>query len=130
MGQPWGISGPQFLGLYLAGMAATLVVARVLPAAILWIPRRRISRELTTAEVGYLAGGRKRAAEVILADLVERGSWRVDSSGHVTMPDGAVGGGPYAAAAETIARASRAPRPTPSASASGTAPRSPGSGGI
>jgi len=33
MGQPWGISGPQFLGLYLAGMAATLAVARVLPAA-------------------------------------------------------------------------------------------------
>jgi hypothetical protein len=27
MGQPWGISGPQFLGLYLAGMAATLAVA-------------------------------------------------------------------------------------------------------
>jgi uncharacterized protein (TIGR04222 family) len=102
MGQPWGISGPQFLGLYLAGMAATLAVARVLPAAILWIPRRRISRELTTAEVGYLAGGPKRAAEVILADLVERGSWRVDSSGDLTMPDGAVGGGPYAAAAETI----------------------------
>src|SRR5260370_692371 len=50
MGQPWGISGPQFLGLYLAGMAATLAVARVLPPALLWIPRRRTTRELTPAE--------------------------------------------------------------------------------
>jgi hypothetical protein len=58
MGKPWGLSGPQFLGVY----------AAVLAAVIIALPSRRAMRaapgtfpatELSPCEVGYLtASGR------------------------------------------------------------------------
>jgi uncharacterized protein (TIGR04222 family) len=90
MNQPWGLSGPQFLGIYGAGMAAFFAVpflpvllARVFGTASSLAP----SPVLDAYEVGYLAGGAQRAAEVVIGELSASGALRVDSAGQVSQAD-------------------------------------------
>ncbi len=57
MNQPWGLSGPQFLWIYGAGMAA-FIAAPVLLARVLGAASSRAPASVLDAyEVGYLAGG-------------------------------------------------------------------------
>ena len=65
MNQPWGLSVPQFLWIYGAGMAAFIVapvllvlLARAFGTASAHAP----DPVLDVYEVGYLAGGAERAA--------------------------------------------------------------------
>jgi uncharacterized protein (TIGR04222 family) len=88
-GQPWGLSGPQFLGLYAAGIGLTVAIPVVLRQVIRYTPARGPSRELDPYELGCLAGGPTRAAEVAVAGMVASGALRVDSSGRLREADGA-----------------------------------------
>jgi uncharacterized protein (TIGR04222 family) len=85
MGQPWGLSGPEFLGVYGAGMAVMIVVPLLVRQLI------RVSAgggrqvlagpELDAYQAGYLAGGAKRVAQVI-----------VNSEGRISVTDRVLAG--------------------------------------
>jgi uncharacterized protein (TIGR04222 family) len=90
MSQPWGLSGPQFLGLYGAGMAVAVIAPFLVYLIIRRVPGRGPGRDLDMYEAGYLAGGAQRAAEVVIAELVHAGALRVDSSGRVSQADRSV----------------------------------------
>ena len=102
MGQPWGLSGPQFLGVYAAGIGLTIVIPFITRQVIRGLPGRRTRRELDPYEVGYLVGGPRRAAEVVIAEGVDCGTLRVDSSGKVTKAYQAVATGPHAGALDRV----------------------------
>jgi uncharacterized protein (TIGR04222 family) len=87
MSQPWGLSGPQFLVIYGVGTAVVMVVPIVLRLLIRIVPSAGADRQLDPYEVGYLAGGPTRAAQVVIADFVASGAVRVDSSGQVSVAD-------------------------------------------
>jgi uncharacterized protein (TIGR04222 family) len=87
MGQPWGLSGPQFLLVYGAGVAVIVVAAAVLRFLVRWVPGPRTDRQLDAPAAGYLAGGPMRAAQVVIAGLLDAGALRVDSAGRVTVAD-------------------------------------------
>jgi uncharacterized protein (TIGR04222 family) len=89
MGQPWGLSGPQFLGIYGAGMAALIIVPWVARLLIRLPSGRRVTRDLDAYEVGYLVGGQCRAADVVIAELAMSGALRVSSDGWVARADSA-----------------------------------------
>jgi uncharacterized protein (TIGR04222 family) len=83
MDQPWGLSGPQFLLVYGAGLVVALAAPSLLRLLVRWVPGTRFDRQLGACQAGYLAGGPGRAAEVVIAELVSRGALRVDSTGRV-----------------------------------------------
>ena len=87
MSQPWGLSGPQFLVIYGVGIAVVIVVPFLLRLLIRFVSSADAERQLDPYEVGYLAGGPTRAAQVVITDLVASGAVRVDSSGRVTVAD-------------------------------------------
>ena len=102
MGQPWGLSGPQFLGVYAAGIGLTIVIPFIIRQVIRGLPGRRTRRELDPYEVGYLVGGPRRAAEVVIAEGVDCGALRVDSSGNVARTYQTVATGPHAGALDRV----------------------------
>jgi uncharacterized protein (TIGR04222 family) len=88
MNQPWGLSGPQFLWIYGAGMAAFVAAPwlLVLLARTVGIASPRVPAPVLDAyEVGYLAGGAQRAAEVVIGELTASGAVRVDSAGQISQ---------------------------------------------
>jgi uncharacterized protein (TIGR04222 family) len=87
MDQPWGLSGPQFLVVYGAGLVVAVAAPSLLRLLAGWVPWTRFDRQLSACEAGHLAGGPKRAAEVVIAELVSRGALRVDSTGRVRVAD-------------------------------------------
>jgi uncharacterized protein (TIGR04222 family) len=90
MNQPWGLSGPQFLWIYGAGMAA-FFAAPVLVALLARTHRAASSQVpvpgLDPYEAGYLAGGAKRAAEVVIGELASSAALRADSTGRISRAD-------------------------------------------
>jgi uncharacterized protein (TIGR04222 family) len=87
MSQPWGLSGPQFLVIYGVGTAGAVAVPFLLRLLIRIVSGAGADRQLDPYEVGYLAGGPTRAAQVVIADFVASGAVRVDSSGRVHGAD-------------------------------------------
>jgi uncharacterized protein (TIGR04222 family) len=87
MSQPWGLSGPQFLVIYGVGTAVVIVVPFLLRLLIRFVSSADAGRQLDPYEVGYLAGGPARAAQVVITDFVASGAVRADSSGRVTVAD-------------------------------------------
>lgn len=90
MGEPWGLSGPEFLALYweILGLAVVAVVAGAILA------RRRPARsarlddaELDAYELAMLAGGPKRVEATAIAGLVASEALRVSRHG-VASPTG------------------------------------------
>jgi uncharacterized protein (TIGR04222 family) len=85
---PWGLSGPEFLWLYTAGLVVALAVAIGLRLAArrprLAEPPGRPSPE----ELGFLAGGPQHAVQVAVARLVDTGVVRVDRRGTLTSMAG------------------------------------------
>lgn len=102
MGQPWGLSGPQFLVVYAVGFGAVLLITAVVRQVLRGLPSRRPVRQLDHYEVAFLAGGKQRVAEVVIAEMVDRGALRVDSKGRLTPADPSALGGPFAAAIGSI----------------------------
>lgn len=86
---PWGLSGPEFLWLYVIGFAVGFVVAVGV--------RRRVRRPrpaeppaaLDVVELGFLGGGPVNAVEVAVARLVGAGIVRVNRSGELSATSGA-----------------------------------------
>lgn len=83
MTDPWGISGPDFVVLYIALLGAVLLVRLVVTGiAVAWA--RRPGRAQpgpppTVYQLAFLAGGPDRATDAAIAALVERGQLRVNS---------------------------------------------------
>jgi hypothetical protein len=100
VGQPWGLSGSQFLGVDVGAIALTVVIPATLRSAIRGRPGSWRGWELSPYEAAYLAGGRASAAQVAVADMVGSGQLRVDSAGRLTKvtpnggPPGAAAGWP------------------------------------
>jgi uncharacterized protein (TIGR04222 family) len=92
---PWGLSGPEFLWLYAAGLAVGLAVAFGVRIAV---RRPRLTEQpgrLAPEELGFLAGGPQHAVQVAVARLVDADLVRVDRSGTLTsVADGAPAGHP------------------------------------
>jgi uncharacterized protein (TIGR04222 family) len=92
MNEPWGLSGPQFLEVYGAGMAAVIVIPLLARQVIRRLAGGRrqpaeAAGELDVYQAGYLAGGPRRAAQVIVAELTQAGALRVSSQGQVSLAD-------------------------------------------
>lgn len=87
MSQPWGLTGPQFLVIYGVGAAVAVAVPFLLRLLIRFGSGADAERQLDSREVGYLAGGPARAAQVVIADFAASGAVRVDSSGRVYGAD-------------------------------------------
>jgi uncharacterized protein (TIGR04222 family) len=96
MGQPWGLSGPQFLGIYAAAIVAVIIIVLLSRRAMRTVPGALPARELSPHEVGYLSGGPRRAAEVIIAELAGTGALRVDSRGRITETGPGIRSGQFA----------------------------------
>ena len=96
MGQPWGLSGPQFLGIYAAAIVAVIIIVLLFRRAMRRVPGASPARELSPYEVGYLSGGPRRAAEVIIAELAGTGALRVDSRGRLSEAGAGLRSGPFA----------------------------------
>src|ERR1700722_12410175 len=109
MSQPWGLSGPQFLVIYGVGTAVAMVVPFLLRLLIRFVSSADAERQLDPCEVGYLAGGPTRAAQVVITDFVASGAVRVDSSGRVTVADRAAFGRQSALPSEGVTGAATIP---------------------
>lgn len=93
--RPWGLSGLEFLWLYLGGLVVGLAVAIGFRTAVrrprLAEPPGRSAPE----ELGFLAGGPLQAVQVAVVRLVDAGVVRVDRRGTLTsMADGEPTGRP------------------------------------
>jgi uncharacterized protein (TIGR04222 family) len=92
--EPWGLSGPQFLGLYLAGLALCAALAF---CAFMLARRTREAgdpssdRDLDVYEGAYLAGGPRRVAQTAAFSLLAADRIRGSRSGTMTtvVADGA-----------------------------------------
>jgi uncharacterized protein (TIGR04222 family) len=102
MSQPWGLSGPQFLGVYAVGIGLTIVIPSIFRQVVRRVPDREIVRQLDPYEVGYLAGGRRRVAQMIVAEQVDSGALRVDSAGTLSEADRLARTGPHADSLDRI----------------------------
>ncbi|HEY0637543.1 MAG TPA: TIGR04222 domain-containing membrane protein [Pseudonocardiaceae bacterium] len=84
MDTPWGITGPQFLALYSAG----LVIAVGIAVFVRYRARRPAAPDerfppLDIAGLAFLAGGPRRVVEVAIARLIEVGALRPIRGGQV-----------------------------------------------
>ncbi|GGM55276.1 hypothetical protein GCM10012275_28010 [Longimycelium tulufanense] len=99
MNEPWGFSGPEFLGLYGVGvLLASLWMIRV---------RGRLRRsdasdvartQLSAEELAYLAGGPARVIDVAVSRLIDTGAVRVCRAGRLRAVTGATASHPLDAA--------------------------------
>lgn len=82
MHDTWGLTGPQFIGIYLLLFFITLAVAiRLRLSARKLGGAHPVTPDLTADEAAYLSGGARRLVDVSLARLVASGALRV-SRGH------------------------------------------------
>ncbi|WP_185845553.1 TIGR04222 domain-containing membrane protein [Kibdelosporangium aridum] len=77
--EPWGISGPQFIGLYIGGVVVAFLLGFVL-RKVMW-PRERPTGPVTVEEVAFMRGGPFRVVDVAIAQLLQTGALRVERSG-------------------------------------------------
>lgn len=78
--QPWGLSGPQFLGVYAAAFVASLLVVAAVRSALRRGPARIPTADASRADVYTLAvlnGGRDRVVDTAVQALVAGGQLRV-----------------------------------------------------
>lgn len=86
MGQPWGLSGPQFLGVYIAAIVIAAFLPRLTGWLLHWLPEPPGPKPVPGPfEIAYLNGGRARVAQVVLTELVDRGALRVSSDGKIRV---------------------------------------------
>src|SRR5207249_1023612 len=82
---PWGISGPQFIVLYLVLLALPAVIMVVWSGALRHHAVPGVDSPLPGAyHFAYLAGGPDRVTDTALAWLISRQRLRVDSRGKLT----------------------------------------------
>lgn len=88
MGQPWGLTGPEFIGLYIGAYVMSLILVFGVIGPIL---RRRLGSRgmgedvrLDAYHVAYLAKGPLRVASTAIVALAERGDVLVSRNGTFT----------------------------------------------
>lgn len=81
MREPWGISGPEFLSLYLVALIIALVWTRSVRLRLRRTPGWQPPQPLTVDEFAYLAGGPRRVVEASIARSLESGALRLNRSG-------------------------------------------------
>lgn len=96
------MSGPQFLAVYSVGFGAILLIAALVWQVARGLPSHRPVRQLDHYEVAFLAGGRLRVAEVVIAEMIDHGAVRVDSKGRLTDVDPSARRGPFASSLGSI----------------------------
>ena len=80
MGEPWGISGPAFLWLYVAGVLLAMIATSFLRKSVRRADDREPGRTLEVEELAFLAGGPRRVVETAVADMLDRGALRASRS--------------------------------------------------
>ncbi|NBH07659.1 TIGR04222 domain-containing membrane protein, partial [Amycolatopsis sp. SID8362] len=89
MDDPWGISGPDFVVLYIALLGAVLLVRAVVSGVVgsraLRADTGRPVPQPTVYQLAFLAGGPDRAVDAAIAALVDRGQLRVNSYKQVSQ---------------------------------------------
>ncbi|WP_436496019.1 TIGR04222 domain-containing membrane protein [Actinokineospora sp. HUAS TT18] len=95
MNEPWGLSGPEFLRIYLVGLFFALLFA--LAVRIIVRTGNAETRptggtirpsQLTVSELAYLAGGARRVVETAVARLIDQGRIRPSRKGTVRVVEG------------------------------------------
>src|SRR4051812_44298977 len=89
MNDPWGISGPDFVVLYIAllgaGLLIRVIVSGVVSSRALRADDGRPVPPPTVYQLAFLAGGPDRAVDAAIAALVDRGQLRVNSYKQVSQ---------------------------------------------
>ncbi|RLK61646.1 TIGR04222 domain-containing membrane protein [Actinokineospora cianjurensis] len=91
MDRPWGVSGPDFLRLYLVAIA----FAALLAAAVRIKARGgRVEGQarLSVEELAYLAGGARRVVELAITRLLDKGKLRATRDGRLSVVSGTKAG--------------------------------------
>src|SRR4051812_40440301 len=83
MNEPWGISGPQFVALYITALVVATVVTFLLRRRSRHVSVPPGQEALTTEQVAYLAGGPHRMVDAALAELIERNAIRMVRHGRL-----------------------------------------------
>ncbi|SHG11160.1 TIGR04222 domain-containing membrane protein [Streptoalloteichus hindustanus] len=84
--EPWGLSEPKFLALYLTALPVALSWASAVRST-LWRPNQPAdSRPLDLLELAFLAGGVRRVAEVLVARQLDAGAMRLAAGVLVPVP--------------------------------------------
>ncbi|WP_435159552.1 TIGR04222 domain-containing membrane protein [Amycolatopsis sacchari] len=80
--EPWGLSGPQFTGLYFAAVVAGILLTFLLRRRVARRPVPPAQSKLSLREAAYLAGGPRRVLDSAVATLLKaqrlrarRGGW-------------------------------------------------------
>ena len=88
MSQPWGLSGHQFIGVYVAAMVLAALIPFATAKALGREPRPRgTSHDLGPFQAAYLTGGPDQVALVALTELGMSGALRVSSSQFAVVSD-------------------------------------------
>lgn len=81
----WGLSESQFVTAYSVALASAIAWARTLREQTAPTGGRSGEPALTTDELAYLAGGRRRAVETSIARLLDSGALRVSRAGRLEV---------------------------------------------
>lgn len=106
MDYPWGISGPAFLAMYIAGLVA-MTGAALLVRWRVRRPRGAGTGHVDLAGVAFLAGGPRRVVEMSIAKLLESGGLRPSRGGQVAAVTGTA---PHPIDASVLAETGPLPR--------------------
>lgn len=91
MGQPWGLSGPEFLGLYAAAFVVSLFLLPGVRRLVSRVPARGPEPELGWYDTAYLVAGPDRLVDTVLGQLILTERVTVARSGELTATAGAMG---------------------------------------
>jgi uncharacterized protein (TIGR04222 family) len=108
MDRPWGLSGPDFLALYVAALALLVTYGVLLRVRVRRPARPDAVRPVDLAGLAFLIAGPRRVAEVAIARLLETGALRAARGGQVSAAT-APAGHPIDAA--VLYEAGHIPRP-------------------
>src|SRR5689334_5130950 len=81
MSEPWGITGPQFINLYIAGLALAVGLTIVWQLVLRRAAAPPNQGPLTVEQIAFLAGGPNRVTDTALAALIDRGAVRTRRGG-------------------------------------------------
>jgi uncharacterized protein (TIGR04222 family) len=84
MQQPWGLSGPQFLGVYSAAFAASVALVLAIRRVLGQRSAARFDRPLTPYELAFLAGGTDRVLLIGAHELLASGRVHRSRDGRLT----------------------------------------------
>lgn len=91
--------------VYAVGCGVIALITAVAWQVMRGMPSHRQVRQLDQYEIAFLAGGKQRVAEVAIAELIDRGAVRVNSTGRIYEADPSARFGPFAASVGTISAA-------------------------